>query len=291
MSSQVPILEISPPKSTIPTCSPNLMPFHISYSGPAPISTYFRVKQTAPPAVSGTPSSEEAPVQARPPSPTSTSMSISDSQTTLVASSSSAGSSMPSMIDISTATQPDDVEMDDADVSESVSGSKHLTAAFRGRTVRGLRVPLPEGYTGLVLSAPEDKKKGVASETKPSAKKAPASKRGTRRATRSAETVDEEDTEHDSEIPPEAAEPSEPVRSLKPTSIFSDFVIWNADIPVDEGRDEYLRSLTEWTRLAAEKLPSVSTILWIELEHRYYEVCKKHRFVMGNIGVCRPSLI
>ena len=41
------------------------------------------------------------------------------------------------------------------------------------------------------------------------------------------------------------------VRTLKPTSTFSSFVLWNADRPVDENKDEYLRSLTEWTKLSA----------------------------------------
>ena len=34
-----------------------------------------------------------------------------------------------------------------------------------------------------------------------------------------------------------------PVRVLKPTARFDSFVLWHQDIPVDEGKDEYLRSL------------------------------------------------
>ncbi|KAK0494349.1 ribonuclease H2, subunit C [Armillaria luteobubalina] len=30
---------------SLPSCSPNLMPFHIDYDGPAPISTFFRVEE------------------------------------------------------------------------------------------------------------------------------------------------------------------------------------------------------------------------------------------------------
>ena len=43
-----------------------------------------------------------------------------------------------------------------------------------------------------------------------------------------------------------------PVRVLKPTARFDSFVLWHPDIPVDEGKDEYLRSLSEWTNIASE---------------------------------------
>jgi hypothetical protein len=41
------------------------------------------------------------------------------------------------------------------------------------------------------------------------------------------------------------------LRILAPSATFNSFVLWNADIPVNEGRDEYMRCLTEWTQLAA----------------------------------------
>lgn len=44
----------------------------------------------------------------------------------------------------------------------------------------------------------------------------------------------------------------EEVKVLVPTGRFDSFMLWNPDIPVDEGKDEYLRSLTEWIALAAE---------------------------------------
>ena len=37
------------PATPIPACSPNLMPFHIQYSSPAPVSTHFRVKPDSAP--------------------------------------------------------------------------------------------------------------------------------------------------------------------------------------------------------------------------------------------------
>jgi len=44
----------------------------------------------------------------------------------------------------------------------------------------------------------------------------------------------------------------ETLRVLEPVSTFSSFTIWNPDYPLDEGKDEYLRSLTEWSKLATE---------------------------------------
>ena len=44
------------------------------------------------------------------------------------------------------------------------------------------------------------------------------------------------------------------VRQLIPTPTFLPFTIWSPDIPVDEGKDEYVRCLVEWTKLAAEVL-------------------------------------
>jgi hypothetical protein len=42
------------------------------------------------------------------------------------------------------------------------------------------------------------------------------------------------------------------IQTLIPVSRFSSLTVWSPDIPVDEGKDEYIRSLTEWTKLAAE---------------------------------------
>jgi hypothetical protein len=42
------------------------------------------------------------------------------------------------------------------------------------------------------------------------------------------------------------------VRLLKPTARFDSFILWHPDNPVDEGQDEYPRSLSEWTKIASE---------------------------------------
>ena len=46
MSDSVIVLE--PPAGELKSCQPNLMPFHISYSGPANISTFMNVKPAKP---------------------------------------------------------------------------------------------------------------------------------------------------------------------------------------------------------------------------------------------------
>ena len=42
------------------------------------------------------------------------------------------------------------------------------------------------------------------------------------------------------------------IQILRPTAKFSNFILWNADADVDEGRDEYLRTLSEYQHLLAE---------------------------------------
>ena len=50
----------------------------------------------------------------------------------------------------------------------------------------------------------------------------------------------------------ETASDEGPTRVLEPVSTFPSFVLWNPDIPANDGRDEYVRSLREWTKVAAE---------------------------------------
>ncbi len=122
--------------------------------------------------------------------------------------------------------------------------------------MHGVEVDLPEGYAGIVLRAPsgDAKGKGTASGYKArEQEKKPKSKgRTTRRSKRAPEPevveVEHEDEGGDGSTPLEEGA----ARVLEPVSTFSSFVLWHPDIPVDEARDEYLRSLTEWTRLAAE---------------------------------------
>jgi hypothetical protein len=154
--------------------------------------------------------------------------------------------------------------------SPSDPDSSRFVSTFRGRAIHGLKVGLPAGYVGVVLRSD-----GVASscqaakdakDPKGKAKAKSVPKKVTRkgRLTRSAvpkravEEVEVEDQEPDETVTLDAdcieeALPNDvPIRTLVPTSQFSSFVLWHADRPVDENRDEYFRSLAEWTKLADE---------------------------------------
>ncbi|KAJ7807303.1 hypothetical protein B0H14DRAFT_2873754 [Mycena olivaceomarginata] len=111
---------------------------------------------------------------------------------------------------------------------------------------KGLKVDFPSGYAGVIMTGEGSRGKGSALK-KPERAKAKARASKTNRATRSATRDDADEMEGDEE-----AENGQNSRILKPTAQFSSFVLWHPDIPVDPARDEYLRSLTEWIRLADE---------------------------------------
>ncbi|KZT07337.1 uncharacterized protein LAESUDRAFT_124757 [Laetiporus sulphureus 93-53] len=244
MSTKTPVLAIADPEGSLSTCTPYLMPFHIAYSGPAPVSTYFRVKPASTP-THGKQASAEVPKTQEDESSQAVTLaanSSSSSQSTLVASSSSASLD----VTLPAARSQDTIVAGDqamTDVDAEVEEPKRFIAAFRGRTVQGLQVTLPVGYGGLVLRTPDEKPKNDSPQGRTGEKKRKGGMRLTRHSARAVIDDDAEETLDD---------PDTPVRRLQPTATFSSFVLWNQDIPVDDGRDEYLRSLTEWTRLAAE---------------------------------------
>lgn len=213
-----------PEKGTIPQCAPNLMPFNIKYTGTAPVSTYFRPKPR--------------PVEA-------------DLPTNVVT------ESQEGMSQLSTATDAQNLAESDANpvtTIDAVSKEGPLVAAFRGRTIRGTRISVPHGYTGVVLVGTDtDKTK------KPPPSPPPLGRRPSRRSGRVIH-VDEDDGPQDVDMDEDGEgvdadiqeeEEELPTRTLTLASIFSSFMVWNPDIVVDEGRDEYIRSLNEWTTLSA----------------------------------------
>ena len=135
--------------------------------------------------------------------------------------------------------------------------AEHFIAAFRGRTVRGLKVSPPEGYTGLIFNCTDNASaKGSLSSSREDARDMKASGR---RSTRHAVTEKLEESEEARD----ALEDSVPVRTIQPTATFSSFTLWNPDIPVDEGRDEYIRAMNEWTKLAS--VVSIRTLYHADL--------------------------
>lgn len=175
--------------SPLPTCNPNLMPFHIKYTGPAAVSMFFRVEKMKAEEEEVVKEQndkkeveEENPVQG--PKPTSTLVS---SETSIL--------------------------KKDADT--------RFISSFRGRTIHGLTVDVPTGYTGLLLHGDPQ----------------PTTVSHVDRAR------DDSDLEMGEEIP---------LRKLIPQSTFSSIMLWHADRAVDETRDEYYRTLTEWMALSHE---------------------------------------
>jgi Ribonuclease H2 non-catalytic subunit (Ylr154p-like) len=259
------IIEIAPvwDSSDLPACTPNLMPFHIDHSGPASISTYFRVK----------PSSSHVGA----PAADSDQSAVADGDDVkAVASSVAAMDSEESrgsgVNEDSSMSRPETKSAPQSSGTSATQLWKHVSsraarfvAAFRGRTVHGLQVDVPAGYVGLVLRV-ENEAKGQADSANVMAEKSRAStatpKRKTKaggRVTRNSSQIIDVDGEDDtgsvapagSDAGVDAQEENMTRRTLKPTDKFSSFVLWHPDNPVDEGQDEYFRSLTEWTRLAS----------------------------------------
>ncbi|TRM58191.1 ribonuclease H2, subunit C [Schizophyllum amplum] len=193
----------------LPTADPNLVPFHINHTGPAPVSTYFIVDAAK--GNVGAPDNGGA-----------------TTSTSTAGESSLAGPLKTTNI---------------AAACESSSAPKRVVSAFRGRTVHGLRVDVPEGYLGVVLHADGQPTSHHSRDTKPQ-KGRPRRGKKTTPIDDADESIMFEDAQKDADI--------RPSRLLNPVSQFSSFLVWGADIPVDEGRDEYVRALTEWTTLAAE---------------------------------------
>jgi hypothetical protein len=285
-------LEIQRTGTDIPPAEVHLMPFHIEHTGKAPLSTYFRPSPApARPAIAAQPTEaiiapELEKLDLRSTDDTAKVETVDGQMDVDV---NTATSQSESLSD----TQPTtDAPNDHANQPplEDGAGSERLVASFRGRSIHGLKVPLPTGYGGLVLrtlaadggsdtqfkatpqSVPEAGKKksvGKSAEEKKAAMAAAKERRAARRAGKGTAASFDPDLDNSADASVEAsdvnqandsvalvgnkdAQPSVPVNTLYPTGAFSSFVVWNPDIPVDEGRDEYLRTLTEWIGLAAE---------------------------------------
>ncbi|KAJ7132253.1 ribonuclease H2, subunit C [Mycena epipterygia] len=229
-----PTLSIAPISdlASLPKASPNLMPFHVDHNGPAPISTYFLVEaaseHVATPPPSTTASAQELEMVVDSEEPLGDSP---DAQTALPA-----------------------PPVNDTLSKRVTDATTRFIATFRGRTMQGLKVELPAGYAGVIMAGDSAAGAGKTSALKTKLKqgvkaaKARGNKMG--RATRSAMRDDDDDEMNGDEETGEDDQKN--ARTLMPTAQFSSFVLWHPDIPVDPGRDEYLRSLTEWIRLADE---------------------------------------
>lgn len=245
-------------KGELPTCTPYLMPFHIDHSGKAPISNFLRL-EAAPEAV-GRPT-----IQKSAPSGASADIAkiIEESSGPFKKEEFPAD---PETKDASTEPVPEDLAPSLA--KRVTDATTRFISSFRGRTIQGWKMELPAGYGGLVLRVGDESgvkgrnSQGKAKAIVKSKGKGKAATTSKGRVTRSAArvNVDEEDGRNASpmDVDDDGTDGLEllldeaPLRMLTPSSQFSSFVLWHPDNPVDEGRDEYARALTEWTRLANE---------------------------------------
>ena len=119
--------------------------------------------------------------------------------------------------------------------------------------MKGVTVNLPEGYEGVVFRADDEiaRDVGGANDRMNKEEERSQSKRG-RRGRKAKVIAIDEDVDIEGGRNGADEDDAEEKRTPNPTAQFSSFVLWNPDFPVDPSRDEYLRSLTEWTKLAAE---------------------------------------
>ncbi|KAF8643019.1 hypothetical protein AX16_009263 [Volvariella volvacea WC 439] len=274
-------------------CNPYLMPFHINYTGPAPISTYLKV-EPASDVVGGPqqPNSNNASRYFASESTTEPTAATSDSQETLLDSSESVAQNGNDTQTASASTSTI-AEQEPGTAKKSGPGTRFISS-FRGRTIQGLNVDIPEGYVGVILEHVGDNgttggsKGGVQPSVAAAKAQAKAEKearkamkaagkagrgRGTRSKSRAIAVEDDAegdgdedivmlgatipDTERDADMDRNlAVDGQENGRTMMCASQFSSFVLWHPDIPVDERRDDYYRALTEWTYLASEVIPN-----------------------------------
>ncbi|KAF9644642.1 hypothetical protein BDM02DRAFT_3272267 [Thelephora ganbajun] len=138
---------VVPGKGSLPARTPNLMPFDIKYTGTAPASVYFRPK---PP-----------PVQADFPTNVADGGQEGTSQLSTTRRHRSRGKCVNLMASL------------DAVVKE-----EPLVAAFRGRTIRGTRISVLDGYTGVVLIGADANKAKQPSSSLPSLDRQPSTRSG-----------------------------------------------------------------------------------------------------------------
>lgn len=220
----------------LPMRVPHLMPFHIHHTGPAPVSTYFRIQPAPlPPSVPTTHPAALAESGIQLPTVSAavtTEVTLGDKENAPVTATPTTEADTVAKASAPRLLRPGPIER----LSES---AKRFISSFRGRSVHGVEVPLPNGYTGIVLRGDADGRRPQAAMSKT-----------TRRSARQPrERPAEERLDDTSEA---LSEEEGPVKTLKPAAQFDSFVLWHPDIPVDEGKDEYLRSLSEWVNIAAK---------------------------------------
>jgi hypothetical protein len=300
---------------------PNLMPFHIAYSGSAPISTYFLNRPLPPPGKAGAAEDTTYLINNK-----FVIRNVHNFHKPDQSNQSAESIKVDNAQDASNTNQ----EPSTSENVQSIQPTRYQ-AAFRGRAVVGQDFSLPDGYVGLVLHRDDTikhsvvplppprptrrarrKEEGTAEATKRPTRLAGAQRANALKAKAAAkakakqqrvptkfnpdgeedELIDDDDDdlpsapavlaaltvqepktepkqqgevkqEEEDEAHMEVEDPPPPedkleeqVDKLEVTGTFREFVLWNADAPIDEGSDEYLMAIHEWVNIVTEvRLP------------------------------------
>jgi hypothetical protein len=215
------------------------MPFRIDYTGPANVTTYFHVESENQLASQSVHADTSLPPQR---TDLSELPGLRNEKTPFY---------LPSLAHSMASVAPH------TSVTSTESNPERFVAKFRGRIVRGKRVYLPQGYTGLVLKNSVSLSSQDLSRKQSSIKKTRipvAVGRATRQTTRATKDVGSRIIEADMEEEINLVNLAEETEAklISPASKFTSITLWNPDIHADEGKDEYIRFLREWTLLASE---------------------------------------
>lgn len=162
----------------------------------------------------------------------------------------------------------------DEDDALSSNQQRATRAVFRGRAMHGVRIGLPDGYCGAVLcvddvpmvtesSEASCRKRGLtADELNDEGRghtKAPRFSRARRAFTEASKGSKPRQANSETNLAPPQTVVVETLeaplgdvqssRLARPIAHFNTLSVWNPDNPIDS-RDEYIRAMNEWTRLA-----------------------------------------
>ncbi|EAU90742.1 hypothetical protein CC1G_04011 [Coprinopsis cinerea okayama7 len=264
-------------------CQPNLMPFRIAYTGPAAISTFMKIRpvvqekeKTTPVNIDDKNSPSTKPNETMEGAESALHKEAASNANAVDTVVNNDDVAVPAASSSTSEASPTSVTEAEGSISRETKQPTRFISAFRGRTIQGLAVEVPQGYRGVVLKVPAQASSVASTSKSPanppdpevSTKKSTSAKpRG--RLTRSAtskrvidvdepvvETIDDSMDIDD----PSPAPNSVSTRNLIPTQQFSSFVVWKPDNPVVEIQDEYIRSLQEWTAIASELHQSESQV-------------------------------
>ncbi|ESK89513.1 hypothetical protein Moror_16072 [Moniliophthora roreri MCA 2997] len=227
---KLPKIAISSSSASLPSCAPNLMPFSIDYNGTAPVSTFLRIEDAK--RNIGAPEVEDSE------GPESQEITVDGAETSQLA-------DTIAKLPLPSTSSASSLEAQKEDLP------KRFISTFRGRTIHGLEVHVPEGYTGVLFRSEGYNKGGANSGGEDEEATGSRTTRRSSRRVAAAIDVDAEDENDEAPMNDITEEDQElQTTTLDASMRFSSFVLWHPDIPVDTGKDEYFATVSEWMKVA-----------------------------------------